>query len=77
MQSLNKVIDLDAARWMALQDQVPGAVICVIAVVGLLAAMVVGYTFGLGGLRQPFSISVLSLALTLCASRHHRSRLAP
>lgn len=65
LQSLNKVIDLDAARWMAFQDQVPGAVICVIAVVGLLAATVVGYTFGLGGLRQQFSISVLSLAITL------------
>jgi hypothetical protein len=65
LQSLNEVIDLDAARWMAFQDQVPGAVKWVIAVVGLLAAMVVGYTLGLGGLRQPFSISVLSLAITL------------
>ena len=53
LQSLNRLIDLDAARWMAFQDQVPGAVICVIAAVGLLAAMVLGYTFGLGGLRRP------------------------
>jgi len=65
LQSLNEVIDLDAARWMAFQDQVPGAVIWVIGVVGLLAAVVVGYTFGLEGLRQPFSILVLSLAITL------------
>jgi hypothetical protein len=65
LQSLNKVIDLDAARWMAFQDQVPVAVICVITAVSLLAAMVVGYTFGLGGLRQPFSIFVLSLAITI------------
>jgi hypothetical protein len=50
---------------MSFQEQVPGVVICVIAAVSLLTAMVVGYTFGLGGLRQPFSISVLSLATTL------------
>ena len=65
LQSLNAVIDLDAARWMAFQNHVPGTVIYAIAVVGLLAAMVVGYTFGLGGRRQFFSICVLSLAISL------------
>ena len=65
LQSLNEVIDLDAARWMAFQNHVPETVIYVIAVVGLLAAMVVGYTFGLGGLRQLFSICMLSLSITL------------
>jgi cellobiose-specific phosphotransferase system component IIC len=65
LQSLKEVIQLDAARWAVFQDHVPGAVIHVIAVVGLLATMVVGYTFGLSGLRQPFSICVLSLAITL------------
>jgi hypothetical protein len=38
-------MSLDAARWMAFQNHVPGTVIYVIAVVGLLAAIVVGYTF--------------------------------
>jgi len=47
LQSLKEVIQLDAARLMAFQDQVPAAVIYAIAVVGLLAVMVVGYTFGL------------------------------
>jgi hypothetical protein len=65
LQSLNEVIDLDAARWMAFQDHVPETVIYVIAAVALLAAMVVGYTFGLGGLRQLFWICTLSLAITL------------
>jgi hypothetical protein len=65
LQSLNEVIDLDAARWMAFQDHVPETVLYVIAVVGLLAAMVVGYTFGLGGVRNLFSICMLSLAITL------------
>jgi hypothetical protein len=65
LQSLNQVIDLDSARWMAFQNHVPETVIFAIAVVGLLAAMVVGYTFGLGGVRQLFSICALSLAITL------------
>jgi len=37
LQSLKEVIQLDAARWMAFQDQVPATVIYAIAVVGLLA----------------------------------------
>ena len=65
LQSLNEVIDLDAARWMAFQNHVPETVIYVIALVGLLASVVVGYTFGLGGRRQLFSICMLSLAITL------------
>jgi hypothetical protein len=65
LESLKEVIQLNAARLMAFQDQVPAAVIYAIAVVGLLAVMVVGYTFGLSGLRQPFSICMLSLAITL------------
>jgi hypothetical protein len=65
LQSLNEVIDLDAARWMAFQNHVPETVIWVIAVVSLLAAMVVGFTFGLAGPRQPFAICVLSLSITL------------
>ena len=65
LQSLNEVIDLDGARWMALQNHVPETVIYVIAMVAVLAAMVVGFTFGLGSLRQLFSTCVLSLLITL------------
>jgi hypothetical protein len=65
LQSLNQVIDVDAARWMAFQNHVPQSVIYVIAVVGLLASLAEGYTFGLGGVRQLFSISALSVAITL------------
>jgi hypothetical protein len=65
LQSLKKVIQLDAARWMAFQDHVPAMVIYAIAIVGLLSVMTVGYTFGLSGLRQPFSMCMLSLAITL------------
>jgi cellobiose-specific phosphotransferase system component IIC len=65
LQSLKEVIQVDAARWMAFQDHVPAMVIYAIAIVGLLAVLTVGYTFGLSGLRQPFSICMLSLAITL------------
>ena len=65
LQSLKEVIELDGARWTAFQDQVPTGVIYVIAVVGLLAVMMVGYTFGLSGVRQPFSVCMLSLAITM------------
>ena len=50
---------------MAFQNHVPETVLYVIGVVGLLATMVVGYTFGLGGVRNVFSTSLLSLAVTL------------
>jgi hypothetical protein len=65
LQSLKEVTQLDAARWVAFQDQVPAMVIYAIAIVGLLAVMTVGYTFGLSGIRQPFSMFILSLAITL------------
>ena len=65
LQSLNEVISIDEARWTAFENHVPETVIYVIAVVGSLAMMIVGYTFGLGGLRQLFSICTLSVAISL------------
>lgn len=65
LQSLNQTIDLESARRMAFQNHVPESVIYVNAVVGILAALLVGYTFGLNGRRQIFSMCVLSLAITL------------
>jgi hypothetical protein len=65
LQSLNQAIDLESARRMALQNHVPASVIFVNGIVGLLSAMLVGYAFGMYGRRQIFSMSVLSLAITL------------
>jgi hypothetical protein len=65
LQSLNQSIDLESARWMASQNHVPESVIYVNGIVGMLAAMLVGYTFGLNGRRQIFSMCVLALAVTL------------
>lgn len=65
LQSLNQTIDLESARRMAFQNHVPPSVIYVNAIVGILAALLVGYTFGLNGRRQIFSMCVLSMAITL------------
>lgn len=65
LQSLNEAIDLEAARWMTFHDHVPESVIYVIALVALLAAILVGYTFGMSGRRQIFSMCALALAITM------------
>jgi len=65
LQSLNQAIDLESARRMAFQNHVPQSVIYVNGMVGILAAMLVGYTFGLNGRRQIFSMCVLAVAITL------------
>ena len=65
LQSLNQAFDLKAARWMAFQNHVPESVIYVNAVVGLLAAMLVGYTFGVNARRNIFSMCLLALSITL------------
>jgi hypothetical protein len=65
LQSLNQVIDLESARRTAFQNHVPQSVIYVNGIVGLLAAMLVGYTFGLNGRRQIFPVCVMALAITL------------
>jgi hypothetical protein len=65
LQSLNQVIDLESARWMAFQNHVPSTVIYVNCIVALLATTLVGYAFGRGGRRQVFSTSMLVLAITI------------
>jgi hypothetical protein len=65
LQSLNQVIDLDAARWMAFENHVPDSVIYVIAVLGVLAALSVGYSFGLAGSKNIFTTLILLLEIVL------------
>ncbi len=65
LQSLNQAIDLAEARWMALQNHVPESVIYVNAAVGLLSAMLVGYSFGVNGRRNIFSMFMLAVSITL------------
>jgi hypothetical protein len=61
LHSLNQAMDLEKARWNAFQNHVPESVIYVNAVVGLLAVLLVGYTFGVNGRRNLLSMCVLVL----------------
>lgn len=63
LQSLNQTFDLESARWTALVFHVPEAVLWVDGFVGLLAVLMVGYTFGLSGRRSPFSMSLLAVCI--------------
>jgi hypothetical protein len=65
LQSLNQAFDLEEARWTAFQNHVPESVIYVNALVGLLATSLVGYSFGVNGSRNIFSVCVLALAITM------------
>ena len=65
MQSLNEVIDLSTARWAALNNHVPDTVIYVNAIVALLATTLVGYSIGLVGQRNVFSVVLLSIGITI------------
>jgi hypothetical protein len=65
LQSLNQAIDVGEARWMAFQNHVPESVIYVNAAVGLLSSMLVGYSFGVNGRRNIFSMFMLAVAITL------------
>jgi hypothetical protein len=50
---------------MAFQNHVPESVIYVNGIVGFLAGSLVGYTFGLNGRRQIFSMCAQALSITL------------
>jgi hypothetical protein len=63
LQSLNQTFDLESARWTALVIHVPESVIWVDGFVGLLAVLMVGYTFGVSGRRNPFSMGLLALCI--------------
>lgn len=63
--SLNQVIDLEAARWMTFLDRVPASVIYVNGFIALLAVSLVGYSFGVSGRRQVFSVCLLAVAISV------------
>jgi hypothetical protein len=65
LQSLNQVIDFEAARWIAFLNRVPAPVIYVNGIVALLAVNIVGYAFGVSGRRQVFSAFLLALAISV------------
>ena len=65
LQSLNRVIDVEAARWMAFNNHVPAEVLYLNAIVSLSTVTLVGYAFGMEGIRHIFSLFLLGLAITV------------
>lgn len=65
LQSLNELIDMDTARWAAFNNHVPETVVYVNAIVALLATILVGYSIGLAGRRNLFSVILLCTAITI------------
>jgi hypothetical protein len=65
LQSLNRVNDVESARWMAFYNHVPGAVMYLNAIVALATATLVGYAFGVEGIRHFLSLCLLVLAIAV------------
>lgn len=64
LQSLNQTFELENSRWAELEFHVPSAVIGVDVLVGLLAALLVGYSFGVAGNRHHISWFLLAFCIT-------------
>lgn len=63
LQSLNQTFDLETSRWIALTIHLPDGVLLVDMFVGLLAALLVGYNFGVTGHRHFTSPFVLAVCI--------------
>jgi hypothetical protein len=65
VSSLNQTFDLESSSWAAFNAHVPVSVILINGLVAWLACALVGYSFGLGGSRNPFTTLWLILCITL------------
>ena len=65
VQSLNQMFDLENASWAAENSHIPTSLICLNAAIAALAAIFVGYVFGLSRKRQ--LLSIVMQAIAICA----------
>lgn len=65
MESLNSAFDLENSRWIGFVAHLPLAVIYVNGLMGLIAALMVGYDFGMTGHRHPLSEALLIFSITV------------
>lgn len=65
LEALNNAFDLENARWISFVAHVPESVIYVNAFMGLVAALLVGYDYGLTGHRHPLSEALLIVSITV------------
>jgi hypothetical protein len=64
MESLNQMIDMEAARWAAFATHVPESVMLGNLVLALLSITMIGYGFGLIGKRHMFSTVMLAISIS-------------
>jgi hypothetical protein len=64
MQSLNQMIDMEAARWTAFVTHVPESVMFGNLALALLSITMIGYGFGLVGRRHMFSTVMLAISIS-------------
>jgi hypothetical protein len=65
MESLNTAFELENSRWISFVAQVPPGVVYVNALLGLVVALMVGYSFGITDHRHPLSEALLIIAITM------------
>jgi hypothetical protein len=65
MESLNNMFDLENSRWIGFVAHVPKGVIYLDMLMGLVAALMVGYEFGVTGHRHPLSEALLIVSITM------------
>ena len=75
LESLNSAFSLENSRWIGFVAHLPDAVIYVNILMGLVAALMVGYDFGIIGHRHPLSeglvIVAIMMVLTLIVELDH------
>lgn len=65
LEALNNAFDLENARWISFVAHVPESVIAVDSVMGLVAALLVGYGFGTTGHRHLLSEGLLIFSIVV------------
>lgn len=64
MELLNNAFDLENSRWVAFVARLPAGVLYVVAFIGLVTVLMVGYDFGITGHRHPLSEALLIVSIT-------------
>lgn len=64
LQTSNQMIDLEATRWASFWSHIPDSVFCANVLIAALAAMLLGYGFGVIGRRNMISTLMLALSIS-------------
>ena len=65
VESLDNAFSLENSRWIGFVAHLPEGVIYVNALMGLVAALIVGYDFGITGHRHPLSEALVIISIVM------------